>query len=134
MALSAVDSLRACLPCHSPASPTLVAGDTMPRRKKAVSRAHLQQGTMGAWFSKPVSQDEALESDYIPENETDEELEASQKCTIEDVEEADSETEVSIKEAMSKLYEVFHPRSSCIHLANAECVKVWIFNHAGFAQ
>ena len=35
-----------------------------------------------------------------------------------------SETEASVKEAMSNLYHVFCPPSSCGQLTNAKCVKV----------
>ena len=101
---------------------------TMPHRKKASSRARAQQGTLGAWFSKPVHQDDGLESEYSPESESDEESEGSSKCVVDNGEETASETasetEASVKEAMSNLYCVFCPLSSRGHLTNAECVKV----------
>ena len=102
---------------HHPPSHQLI--ETMPYRKKAVSWAHAQQGTLRAWFNKSVNQDEGLESEYIPESESDEELERSSKFPGE---ETASETEVNVKEAMSNLSSLFCPQSSCGHLTNAERV------------
>ena len=83
---------------------------------------------MGAWFSKPVNQDDGLESEYSPESDSDEELEGSSKCVVDNGEETALETaletEASVKEAMSNLYRVFCPPSSHGHLTNVECVKV----------
>jgi len=84
----------------------------MPHRKQAASQAVSQRGTIGAQFNKHVNQYKGLECEYIPDSESEEESEGSRN-TIEDVEAAASEMDVAVKEAMSKLFELFCPQSPC---------------------